>query len=110
MTAYAVYFDYRRRANAHFRRDLRRNERRQHRAEKDEAEQETVRQRQAVKQAVTDAKEEGFPSDVEAREAYFLQQVSEGETLAADREFPSTSRRTDKPNYGAPRCLWSTSS
>lgn len=84
IVAYAVYFDYQRRANANFRRDLRRNERRQHRAEKEEAEQETVRQRQAIRLAVEEAKAEGFPTDVEAREAYFLQQVSEGEALASD--------------------------
>lgn len=84
--AYAVYFDYQRRADPNFRRNLRKNERLQHRAEKTAAEQETVQQRQAIKQAVADAKEEGFPADVEQREAYFLQQVSEGETLSGDRE------------------------
>lgn len=82
--AYAVYFDYQRRADPNFRRNLRKNERLQHRAEKTAAEQETVQQRQAIKQAVADAKEEGFPADVEQREAYFLQQVSEGETLSGD--------------------------
>ncbi|KAG7138632.1 Mitochondrial import receptor subunit tom20 like protein [Verticillium longisporum] len=85
VVAYLFYFDYQRRVNANFRRDLRRNERKQHRAEKEEAQLETVRQRQAIAQAVVQAKEEGFPEDVEGREAYFLQQVSEGETLAADR-------------------------
>ncbi|ROT40631.1 mitochondrial import receptor subunit tom-20 [Sodiomyces alkalinus F11] len=84
LVAYAVYFDYQRRANASFRRELRRNERRKHRAEKEEAQLETVRMRQAIRQAVEDAKAEGFPADVEAREAYFLKQVSEGETLATD--------------------------
>ncbi|CAI0652593.1 Mitochondrial import receptor subunit tom20 [Colletotrichum fructicola] len=82
--AYAVYFDYNRRNKAEFRRELRRNERRQHKAEKEEAQLETVRQRQAIKQSVDDAKAEGFPDDVESREAFFLQQVSEGETLSAD--------------------------
>lgn len=82
--AYAVYFDYQRRADPNFRRNLRKNERKQHRAEKDAAEMQTVRQRQEIKQAVAEAKEEGFPQDVEAKEAYFLQQVSEGETLSAD--------------------------
>ncbi|KAK1988675.1 MAS20 protein import receptor [Colletotrichum cereale] len=82
--AYAAYFDYQRRNKAEFRRELRRNERKQHKAEKETAQQETVRQRQAIKQAVDDAKDEGFPTDVEQKEAYFLQQVSEGETLSAD--------------------------
>ncbi|KAK1968129.1 MAS20 protein import receptor [Colletotrichum sublineola] len=84
LVAYAAYFDYQRRNKAEFRRELRRNERKQHRAEKETAQQETVRQRQAIKQAVDDAKDEGFPADVEQKEAYFLQQVSEGETLSAD--------------------------
>ncbi|KDN69661.1 putative MAS20 protein import receptor [Colletotrichum sublineola] len=87
LVAYAAYFDYQRRNKAEFRRELRRNERKQHRAEKETAQQETVRQRQAIKQAVDDAKDEGFPADVEQKEAYFLQQVSEGETLSADRQF-----------------------
>ncbi|OLN87925.1 Mitochondrial import receptor subunit tom20 [Colletotrichum chlorophyti] len=84
LVAYAAYFDYQRRNKAEFRRELRRNERRQHKAEKETAAQESVRQRQAIKEAVDDAKEEGFPQDVESKEAYFLQQVSEGETLSAD--------------------------
>ncbi|KAF6835217.1 MAS20 protein import receptor [Colletotrichum plurivorum] len=84
LLAYAVYFDYQRRNKAEFRRELRRNERRQHKAEKETAAQETIRQRQAIKDAVDDAKAEGFPDDVESKEAYFLQQVSEGETLSSD--------------------------
>ncbi|KZL74927.1 MAS20 protein import receptor, partial [Colletotrichum tofieldiae] len=84
LVAYVAYFDYQRRNKAEFRRELRRNERKQHKAEKEEAQQETVRQRQAIKQAVDEAKDEGFPTDVEQKEAYFLQQVSEGETLSAD--------------------------
>ncbi|GJC94174.1 MAS20 protein import receptor [Colletotrichum higginsianum IMI 349063] len=84
LVAYAAFFDYQRRNKAEFRRELRRNERKQHKAEKEEAEQETVRQRQAIKRAVDAAKEEGFPTDVEQKEAYFLQQVSEGEVLAQD--------------------------
>ncbi|GKT47276.1 mitochondrial import receptor subunit tom20 [Colletotrichum spaethianum] len=97
LVAYAAYFDYQRRNKAEFRRELRRNERRQHKAEKEEAQQETVRQRQAIKQAVNDAKDEGFPTDVEQKEAYFLQQVSEGETLSADRQ---SNPHTDISNKG----------
>ncbi|KAJ0167014.1 Mitochondrial import receptor subunit tom20 [Colletotrichum tanaceti] len=87
LVAYAAFFDYQRRNKAEFRRELRRNERKQHKAEKEEAEQETVRQRQAIKRAVDAAKEEGFPTDVEQKEAYFLQQVSEGEVIAQDRQY-----------------------
>ncbi|KAH7353651.1 MAS20 protein import receptor [Plectosphaerella cucumerina] len=82
--AYVVYFDYNRRADPNFRRKLRRNERQQHRAEKDAAVEESARQRQTIKALVAEAKDEGYPSDTEGREAFFLQQVSEGETLSVD--------------------------
>jgi len=82
--AYAVYFDYQRRSHPDFRRNLRRNERKQVRAEKEEAEASTQRQRQAVKSLVDDAKEEGFPTGVEEREAYFNEQVMAGEVLSQD--------------------------
>jgi import receptor subunit TOM20 len=88
--AYAVYFDYQRRSHPDFRRNLRRNERKQVRAEKEEAEASTQRQRQAVKSLVDDAKEEGFPTGVEEREAYFNEQVMAGEVLSQDRGYPLT--------------------
>lgn len=84
--AYALYFDYRRRSYAEFRRDLRRNERRQFRAEKEEAEASTRAQRDAIKARVDEAKEEGFPAGVEEREAYFNEQVMSGEMLSSDRK------------------------
>lgn len=86
--AYAVYFDYRRRSHADFRRNLRRNEREQERAEKDAANANAVEQRQAIKLAVDQAKEEGFPTNSEEKEAYFLEQVQNGEVLSADRKAP----------------------
>ncbi|KAL1877835.1 hypothetical protein VTK73DRAFT_8362 [Phialemonium thermophilum] len=82
--AYAVYFDYRRRNSAEFRRNLRRNEKRQLRAEKEAAEAGAVQQRQAIRKLVDLAKEEGFPTGSEEREAYFLEQVQTGEVLGAD--------------------------
>lgn len=82
---YAVFFDYRRRSQADFRRTLRRNERRQARAEKEEAEESTRRQRDAIKARVDEAKDEGFPTGVEEREAYFNEQVMSGEMLSSDR-------------------------
>lgn len=90
VAAYAVFFDYRRRSQADFRRNLRRNERRQVRAEKDEAEASTRRQRDAIKVKVDAAKEEGFPAGVEEREAYFNEQVMSGEMLSSDRTPPLT--------------------
>lgn len=86
LLAYAVYFDYRRRSHADFRRNLRRNERQQARAEKEAAEADAVHQRRAIRLAVDQAKDEGFPSNSEEKEAYFLEQVQAGEVLGADRK------------------------
>ncbi|KAH7328111.1 mitochondrial outer membrane translocase complex, subunit Tom20 domain-containing protein [Stachybotrys elegans] len=82
--AYAVYFDYKRRNEAEFRRNLRRNERRQARVEKEEAEQSTKQFRAAIHAKVDEAKEEGIPTDLEEREAYFKEQMGIGEALSAD--------------------------
>lgn len=82
--AYAVYFDYRRRHSPEFRRQLRRSERRQARAEKDQAEANAKAMKLTIRQAVDDAKEEGFPATPDEKEAFFLEQVQAGELMAAD--------------------------
>ncbi|PMD62816.1 protein import receptor MAS20 [Hyaloscypha bicolor E] len=82
--AYAVYFDYRRRNDPQFRKQLKKESKRQARAAKEEAEAHTVRQREAIRAAVEEAKEEGFPTDVEEREAYFMQEVARGEGLSGE--------------------------
>ncbi|ODA76292.1 hypothetical protein RJ55_08137 [Drechmeria coniospora] len=84
IVAYAAFFDYRRRSQADFRRTLRRNERRQARTEKEVAEASTRAQRDAIKAKVNAAKEEGFPTGVEEREAFFNEQVMTGEMLSSD--------------------------
>ncbi|KAH8173130.1 MAS20 protein import receptor domain-containing protein [Sarocladium implicatum] len=84
IVAYAAYFDYQRRCHPDFRRNLRRNERRQARAEKEEAEAYTKKQRDAIKTLVDNAKEEGFPTGVEDREAFFNEQVMSGEVMSQD--------------------------
>lgn len=83
--AYAVYFDYKRRSEPEFRRNLRRNERRQARVEKEEAEMSTKQHRAAIHAQVDDAKDEGFPTGLEEREAYFKEQMAIGEMLSSDR-------------------------
>jgi import receptor subunit TOM20 len=87
LLGYVAYFDYKRRSQADFRRNLRRNERRQARAEKEQAEASTQHQRDLVKAKVDEAKEEGFPVDVEERESFFNEQVMAGEMLSSDRTF-----------------------
>ncbi|KAF5013680.1 hypothetical protein FDECE_337 [Fusarium decemcellulare] len=85
VVGYAVYFDHQRRHQAEFRRNLRRNERKQARAEKEEAEASTQQQRKTIRSFVEAAQEEGFPSGVEEREAFFNEQVMAGEMLSQDR-------------------------
>jgi flagellar biosynthesis/type III secretory pathway protein FliH len=64
---------------------LRRNERKQARVAKEEAEASTQQQRQSIRIRVEEAKEEGFPTGVEEREAFFNEQVMAGEMLSQDR-------------------------
>jgi len=82
--AYAVYFDHKRRTDPSFRKQLKKESKRQVRAAKEEAEAHTVRQRQAIRAAIEEAKEEGFPTDVEEKEAFFMSEVARGEGLSAD--------------------------
>lgn len=84
ITAYAIYFDHKRRTDPNFRKQLKRESKRQARAAKEEAEAHTVRQRQVIRNAVEEAKEEGFPVDVEEKEAYFMQEVARGEGLSGE--------------------------
>ncbi|KAL2164706.1 hypothetical protein VTH06DRAFT_1 [Thermothelomyces fergusii] len=84
LLAYAAYFDYRRRHDAEFRRQLRRNYRQQLRAEKSKADADANAQKQAIRDAVDEAKEEGFPDSPDEKEAFFMKQVQAGEMLAAD--------------------------
>lgn len=64
---------------------MRRNERKQARVAKEEAEASTQQQRQSIRIRVEEAKEEGFPTGVEEREAFFNEQVMAGEMLSQDR-------------------------
>lgn len=63
---------------------MKRESKRQARAAKEEAEAHSIRQREALKAVVEEAKEEGFPVDVEEKEAYFMNEVARGEQLAQD--------------------------
>lgn len=81
---YAVYFDHKRRSDPEFRKALKRESRREARAAKEEAEAQGQEQKQAIKTAVDQAKEEGFPTDVEDKEAYFMNEVGQGELLCQD--------------------------
>ncbi|KAI1650652.1 mitochondrial import receptor subunit tom-20 [Daldinia loculata] len=84
LLAYAIYFDYQRRADPNFRRNLRREERRQARAEKEEAVFQTKQKRKDIQKAIDQATEEGFPTGVNEKEQFFMDHVQKGELLAAD--------------------------
>ncbi|ORY18996.1 mitochondrial outer membrane translocase complex, subunit Tom20 domain-containing protein, partial [Clohesyomyces aquaticus] len=79
--AYAVYFDHRRRTDPEFRKQLKRESKKQARAAKEEAEAQGKEQKKAIRDAVERANEEGFPKDPEEVEAYFMQEVAQGEGL-----------------------------
>lgn len=95
--AYAVYFDYKRRNDPEFRKALKRESRRQARIAKEEAEIQGKKQREEVKRVVQEAIEEGFPTDIEEKEAFFMQQIAQGEALAGDgmHTFQATGQVTD---------------
>lgn len=82
--AYAVYFDHKRQTDPEFRKALKKNNRRMARAVKEEAEAVGAQQREQIKKAVQQAKDEGFPTDLEEKEAYFMGQVARGESLCAE--------------------------
>ncbi|KAL9103907.1 MAG: hypothetical protein Q9163_001100 [Psora crenata] len=68
----------------HFRKALKRESRREARAAREEAEAQGAEQKKAIRDAVEQAKEEGFPTEIEDKEAYFMQEVGRGETLCQD--------------------------
>lgn len=83
-TAYAIYFDHKRQTDPEFRKALKRESRKEARAAKEEAEAYGHKQREAIKLAVRRAREEGFPSAVEDKESYFMNEVGKGEILCQD--------------------------
>jgi import receptor subunit TOM20 len=81
LAAYALYFDHKRRTDPEFRKQLKRETKRQERVAKEEAEAHGKEQKKAVREAVERANEEGFPKDPEEVEAYFMQEVAQGEGM-----------------------------
>jgi import receptor subunit TOM20 len=67
------------------------------RAVKEEVEAQGAAQREGIKKAVNRARDEGFPTDLEEKEAYFMGQVAKGESLCAEGtfSFPAFLRPTD---------------
>lgn len=86
--AYAVYFDYKRRSDPEFRKALKRDARRQARMAKEARDVQGKQQQQAIKRAVEEAEAEGFPTDIEEREAFFMKEVAEGEARNGEGSDP----------------------
>ncbi|PKY09345.1 putative mitochondrial import receptor subunit [Aspergillus campestris IBT 28561] len=84
LLAYAVYFDHKRQTDPDFRKSLKRNNRRMARAVKEEVEAQGAHERETIKQVVQQAKDEGFPTDLEEKEAYFMGQVAKGESICGE--------------------------
>lgn len=68
---------------------MKKESKRQAKAAQEEAQANNQRQKEVIKAVVIEAKEDGFPVDVEEKEAYFMSEVARGETLSSDGEFSS---------------------
>lgn len=83
---YAIYFDYKRRNDAEFRRQLKKESKKIEKAAKEEKEMEGKRRRTEIRAAVDRVNAEGVPKDAEEVEGYFMEEVAEGERLCQDGE------------------------
>ena len=89
-----MYFDHKRRTDPDFRKALKRESRRQQRIAKEEAETQGKQQKEEIKRTVEEALAEGFPTDLEEKEAFFMQQIGQGEAIAGSG---TLSLRTNTP-------------
>lgn len=80
----AAYFDYKRRNDPDFRKNLKKEKKRHHKAQKARAAAASASQREKLHEAVRKAQAEGFPADVEEKEAYFMSEVARGEALCSE--------------------------
>lgn len=80
----AVYFDYKRRNDANFRKALRRDKKKHQSAQKHQEAAANAAQRQQVAGALKQVAEEGFPTDAEEREGYFMNELAQGELLCQE--------------------------
>lgn len=86
--AYAVYFDHKRRSDPAFRKTLKKQHKKVAKAMEQEAKASENAQKDKIKQVVEEANDEGFPRDPEETEAYFMQEVAQGEQMATSGADP----------------------
>lgn len=86
VSAYAVYFDYKRRNDPDFRRNLRKEQKRLSNIQREKAREAQMSESDALKRAHRQAKEEPLPTSPEEREQAFMTEVARGEQLYAAGE------------------------
>ncbi|KAF2772903.1 protein import receptor MAS20 [Teratosphaeria nubilosa] len=86
--AYALYFDHRRRSDPEFRKSLKKQHKKIAKSSELEAKASERSQKQRIKNAVDEAAREGFPTDPEETEGFFMQEVARGEGMCGDGSDP----------------------
>jgi mitochondrial import receptor subunit TOM20 len=86
--AYALYFDHRRRTDPDFRKNLKRQHKKISRESQEASKAAERSQKERIKRSVDQANEDGFPTDPEETESYFMQEVARGETMCQDGSDP----------------------
>ncbi|GFZ52104.1 hypothetical protein JCM24511_09877 [Saitozyma sp. JCM 24511] len=83
LVGYAVYFDYMRRNNPEFRKNIRKQHKKLAAEAETRAKEERERNTKALRAALVEIQMEDQPVSPEQQEAYFQEQVAEGEKLAS---------------------------
>ncbi|ORZ11334.1 MAS20 protein import receptor-domain-containing protein [Lobosporangium transversale] len=78
---YAIYFDAKRRNDPEFRRKLKKERKRAQKLALEEAKKLSNRSAQTVEEALASIKDEDFPTSMEEREKFCMEQLSAGEAL-----------------------------
>ena len=77
---------------------MKRDARKQARIAKEQNEAQGKARREEIRDAVQDALEEGFPTDIEDKERFFLEQISQGEAMANDGTLAVRFDKIDRAN------------
>ncbi|KAI5953346.1 TOM20 [Candida jiufengensis] len=85
ITGYAIYFDYQRRNSVNFRKSLKKKQIKQNKQKEKELKESKQSKLDSVKKAlIEDLKSNPIPTDLNEREAFFMEQVATGEQKAKD--------------------------
>lgn len=83
-SAYAAYFDYKRRNDPNFRKNLKKEKKRHQKAQRAQAAAQNADQRSRLRETIIQVQAEGFPTDVGEKEAYFISEIARGESLCSE--------------------------